>query len=66
MPPRIGGRYVKDPKTGKPERVEHTTPHPDGAAPRDARGRRLDRPEPTKTAPPAKAVPPKAAPETKE
>jgi len=43
-----GGRYIL--KDGKLERVEDPTkPHQDGDAPRDAQGRRLDRPADTNT-----------------
>ncbi len=42
---RSGGRYKAAKKKGQePERVEGTKPHPEGDAPRDADGNRIDRP----------------------
>ncbi len=41
---RSGGRYTAaKSKGGKPKRIEGTEPHPEGNAPRDAEGKRLDR-----------------------
>lgn len=46
---RSGGSYVM--QNGKPVAVESpTAPHPEGNAPRDAAGRRLDRREPGRNA----------------
>lgn len=57
-----GGRYVL--KDGKLERVvDPTEPHPDGDAPRDETGRRLDRPA---EAAPAEVIEGAPAPGTKK
>lgn len=37
-----GGRYIVKKAGAKPERVEFTRPHPEGNAPRDEKGNRLD------------------------
>lgn len=43
---RSGGAYRADKPNTKPKLVERTQDHPDGNAPRDENGRRLDRPAP--------------------
>ncbi|WP_142850990.1 hypothetical protein [Telmatospirillum sp. J64-1] len=55
---RPGGRYILE--AGKLRQAEGPTKlHPEGSAPRDAQGRRLDRPAEAKPAAKAKAVPEK-------
>ncbi|MBW8034221.1 MAG: hypothetical protein FVQ79_00710 [Planctomycetes bacterium] len=38
-----GGRYIVEKPGDTPKRVQHTKDHPDGHAPRDKKGKRLDR-----------------------